>query len=275
MRRVSSEDGVDLDRYTNVPLKAAPTRYSDPRAHELRAEYLVTFHADEVPVPVESIAEDLLGLRIEERDLGDCSGMLVPSERLIVVNAAEATNGETPTRRHRFTIAHAVPLGLPRAAGRGGREDELDEYAVGSRAEAMHVVALAHRLTRLATAPKSRPSAAECGVAPTRHSCRPSVAGSPSNSPPSATARGHQRNSRHHPARRAKNPESDVIATRQTSPDAVWNINHVARETQEVGGFAFVVHRSSRPAPSTPPTARRSRTGGCARSARRVLVRGA
>ena len=81
--------------------------------------------------------------------------MLVPSERLIVVNAAEATNGETPTRRHRFTIAHAVPLGLPRAAGRGGREDELDEYAVGSRAEAMHVVALAHRLTRLATAPRA------------------------------------------------------------------------------------------------------------------------
>ena len=78
MRRVSSEDGVDLDRYTNVPLKAAPTRYSDPRAHELRAEYLATFPADEVPVPVESIAEDLLGLRIEERDLGDCSGMLAP-----------------------------------------------------------------------------------------------------------------------------------------------------------------------------------------------------
>ena len=59
-------------------------------------------------MPVESIAEDLLGLRIEERDLGDCSGMLVPSERLIVVNAAEATNGDTPTRRHRFTIAHEL-----------------------------------------------------------------------------------------------------------------------------------------------------------------------
>ena len=86
----------------------APTRYTDPRAHELRAEYLVTFPAEEIPVPVESIAEDLLGLRIEERDLGDCSGMLVPSERLIVVNAAEATNGDTPTRRHRFTIAHEL-----------------------------------------------------------------------------------------------------------------------------------------------------------------------
>ena len=37
----------------------------------------------------------------------------------------------------------------------GSREDKLDEYAVSSRAEAMHVVALAHRLTRLATAPRA------------------------------------------------------------------------------------------------------------------------
>lgn len=86
----------------------APTRYTDPRAHELRAEYLAAFSGEEVPVPVESIAEDLLGLRIEERDLGECSGMLIPSQRLIVVNAAEATNGDVPTRRHRFTIAHEL-----------------------------------------------------------------------------------------------------------------------------------------------------------------------
>jgi hypothetical protein len=86
----------------------APTRYTDPRAHELRAEYLATYPAAEIPVPVESIAEDLLGLRIEERDLGECSGMLVPSKRLILVNAAEAMSGETPTRRHRFTIAHEL-----------------------------------------------------------------------------------------------------------------------------------------------------------------------
>ncbi|HET6656372.1 MAG TPA: ImmA/IrrE family metallo-endopeptidase [Gaiellaceae bacterium] len=89
-------------------MTAAPTRYSDPRAHELRAEYLVTYPVPEIPVPVESIAEDLLGLRIEERDLGECSGMLIPSERLILVNAAEATNGDVPTRRHRFTIAHEL-----------------------------------------------------------------------------------------------------------------------------------------------------------------------
>jgi hypothetical protein len=89
-------------------LTTAATRYTDPRAHELRAEYLAAFSGDEIPVPVESIAEDLLGPRIEERDLGECSGMLIPSERLILVNAAEATNGDTPTRRHRFTIAHEL-----------------------------------------------------------------------------------------------------------------------------------------------------------------------
>src|SRR5687768_8578211 len=83
-----------------------PTRYTDPRAHELRDRYVATFGGDEIPVPVESIAEDLLGLRIDEDDLGECSGMLFPAERLIVVNAFEAMSGETPTRRHRFTIAH-------------------------------------------------------------------------------------------------------------------------------------------------------------------------
>ena len=36
-----------------------------------------------------------------------------------------------------------------------GREDDLDAYVVGSRAEAKQVVALAHRLTRLATAPRA------------------------------------------------------------------------------------------------------------------------
>ncbi len=87
---------------------APPTRYTDPRAHELRERYLATYGGDEIPVPVESIAEDLLGLRIEEADLGECSGMLIPAERLILVNASEAMSGDTPTRRHRFTIAHEL-----------------------------------------------------------------------------------------------------------------------------------------------------------------------
>jgi hypothetical protein len=43
-----------------------PTRYTDPRAHEVRDRYLPTYGGEEIPVPVESIAEDYLGLRIEE-----------------------------------------------------------------------------------------------------------------------------------------------------------------------------------------------------------------
>jgi hypothetical protein len=94
-----------------------PTRYTDPRAHELRGRYLATFGGDEIPVPVESIAEDFLGLRIEEEDLGGCSGMLRPAERLIVVNAAEAVSGDTPTRRIRFTVAHELGHWICHALG--------------------------------------------------------------------------------------------------------------------------------------------------------------
>ncbi len=52
-------------------------------------------------MPVESIAEDLLGLAVEAREL-DVSGMLLPAERRILVNAAE------PEARRRFTIAHWI-----------------------------------------------------------------------------------------------------------------------------------------------------------------------
>jgi 2-polyprenyl-6-methoxyphenol hydroxylase-like FAD-dependent oxidoreductase len=50
--------------------------------------------------------------------------------------------------RDAMTLGDALSVALSES-----REDKLDEYAAGSRAEAMHVVALAHRLTRLATAP--------------------------------------------------------------------------------------------------------------------------
>jgi hypothetical protein len=103
--------------YVPTDLPSAPTRYTDPRAHELRERYVATFGGEEIPVPVESIAEDLLGLRIEEDDLGDCSGMLIPSERLILVNAAEAMSGDTPTRRPRFTIAHELGHWICHAQG--------------------------------------------------------------------------------------------------------------------------------------------------------------
>ena len=105
--------------YVPTDLPSAPTRYTDPRAHELRDRYLATYGGDEIPVPVESIAEDLLGLRIEEDDLGECSGMLIPAERLIVVNASEAMSGDTPTRRHRFTIAHELGHWICHANGSG------------------------------------------------------------------------------------------------------------------------------------------------------------
>src|SRR5690348_3421193 len=52
--------------------------------------------------------------------------------------------------RDAVTLGDALSVAL-----REGREDKLDEYAARSRAEAMHVVALAHRLTRLATAPRA------------------------------------------------------------------------------------------------------------------------
>jgi Zn-dependent peptidase ImmA (M78 family) len=56
-------------------------------------------------VPVESIAEDLLGLHVVESDELGVSGLLLPVEREIWVNAREAA--ESPGRR-RFTIAHEL-----------------------------------------------------------------------------------------------------------------------------------------------------------------------
>lgn len=79
-----------------------PTKYTDPRAHALRSRYHERFEAPELPVPVESIAEDLLGLRVEEAELSGISGFLYPAERLIFLNARE-----TPQRR-RFTLAHEL-----------------------------------------------------------------------------------------------------------------------------------------------------------------------
>jgi Zn-dependent peptidase ImmA (M78 family) len=68
----------------------------------LRARYHELFEAPELPVPVESIAEDLLGLRVEEAELDSVSGFLLPAERRICLNARDV-----PARR-RFTLAHEV-----------------------------------------------------------------------------------------------------------------------------------------------------------------------
>ncbi len=87
---------------------SAPTRYADSRAHALRADYLRAFGGDEIPVPAESIAEDLVGLRIELSDDLDCSGVLLPAERRILLNASVASHDGEPIRRHGFTIAHEL-----------------------------------------------------------------------------------------------------------------------------------------------------------------------
>jgi hypothetical protein len=74
---------------------------TDERAHALRERYLAIFADAEFPVPVAGIAEDPLGLSVAEVEL-DVSGMLIPSTRLIYVNATE------PDPRRRFTIAHEL-----------------------------------------------------------------------------------------------------------------------------------------------------------------------
>jgi Zn-dependent peptidase ImmA (M78 family) len=81
--------------------QAMPGPVTDPRAYELRERYHERFAGEELPVPVEAIAADLLGLYVEEAEI-DCSGLLVPAERRVVLNAAE------PEPRRRFTLAHEV-----------------------------------------------------------------------------------------------------------------------------------------------------------------------
>ena len=72
---------------------AVATTYEEQRAHAVRERYLGLYGGEEVPVPVEAIAEDLLGLRVEESWDIDCSGMLLPAERRIVLNARQRLPG--------------------------------------------------------------------------------------------------------------------------------------------------------------------------------------
>jgi Zn-dependent peptidase ImmA (M78 family) len=59
----------------------------------------------DLPVPIESIAGDLLGLHVEEVEGLPVSGLLLPAERLIQLHSGEAR--ESPARR-RFTLAHEI-----------------------------------------------------------------------------------------------------------------------------------------------------------------------
>jgi hypothetical protein len=79
-----------------------PGPVTDVRAGVLRQRYHQCFGGVEVPVPVTAIAEDLCGLSVEKLDALEVSGMLIPPERRIYVNAAESLE------RRRFTLAHEL-----------------------------------------------------------------------------------------------------------------------------------------------------------------------
>jgi Zn-dependent peptidase ImmA (M78 family) len=91
------------------------SKYRDPRADDLRSRYLAVYGGEEFPVPVEAIAEDLLGLRVREVPLDGVSGLLYPPARAVFLNA-----NDTPERR-RFTLAHEVGHWVCQCLeGRGG-----------------------------------------------------------------------------------------------------------------------------------------------------------
>ena len=104
-------------RKTTIPDMPGPV--TDARAHELRERYHRLFPHPELPVPVEAIAEDLLGLYVDEDEI-DCSGLLLPAERRIVVKAdepARATSRCSPrssarpasTRRRLLSTSRSPP----------------------------------------------------------------------------------------------------------------------------------------------------------------------
>jgi Zn-dependent peptidase ImmA (M78 family) len=79
-----------------------PGPIRDERADALRARYHAAFADAELPVPVEAIAEDLLGLQVGASEDLAVSGMLLPQERQIWLNAGEGVP------RRRFTLAHEL-----------------------------------------------------------------------------------------------------------------------------------------------------------------------
>ncbi len=88
-----------------MTMGAMPGPVTDARAGELLQRYREFFGGPDVPVPVESIAEDLLGLRIAESDTLAVSGLLLPEQREIWLNAEETRQS---LGRRRFTIAHEL-----------------------------------------------------------------------------------------------------------------------------------------------------------------------
>jgi hypothetical protein len=85
-----------------VTIEEMPGPVTDVRAGVVRRRYQQRFGGTEVPVPVEAIAEDLCGLVVEESPGLEVSGMLIPAERRVFLNASE------PRERRRFTLAHEL-----------------------------------------------------------------------------------------------------------------------------------------------------------------------
>lgn len=99
-----------------IRLSVAST-YENPRAPAVRERYLGIFGGPELPVPVEAIAEDLLGLPVEGSwELGDCFGMLLPADRRILLNAAEAKHEDVPIRQRAVDLTESADRTLEREA---------------------------------------------------------------------------------------------------------------------------------------------------------------
>jgi 2-polyprenyl-6-methoxyphenol hydroxylase-like FAD-dependent oxidoreductase len=74
--------------------------------------------------------------------------------RVLLAGDSAHTHSPAGGQGMNLGLRDAVTLGAALSTAlKEGREDQLDEYAANSRAEALRVVALAGRLTRLATAP--------------------------------------------------------------------------------------------------------------------------
>lgn len=80
-------------------------RESDPRAAHLLGRFAACFGQVAIPVDVDALAADLLGLHVELHDDMDASGLLFPATMRVYVNAREARESEG---RRRFTIAHEI-----------------------------------------------------------------------------------------------------------------------------------------------------------------------
>jgi hypothetical protein len=116
------------------PRPFAP-RPGDPRADLLRQGFAEVFGGCPIPVPVEAIAEDYLGLSLRVAHM-PVSGLLLVSQRQLW------THGDEPPERRRFTIAHEIAHwvchrhGVPSrcdldagAAARDPREREANTFA--------------------------------------------------------------------------------------------------------------------------------------------------